>query len=58
MDSATDRGHGCRDGPEVVRFSNKKCAHAATHDCPYLVDSNASLCAPCTHAAANGHPCY
>lgn len=43
--------------PGIISVSNKKCAHAVTHECPYLADSNSSLCTPCAVAAANGHPC-
>ena len=42
---------------DITTFSNKKCAHSLTHDCPFLADSNSSLCAPCAVAVANGQPC-
>ncbi|KAK5988969.1 hypothetical protein PT974_10467 [Cladobotryum mycophilum] len=41
----------------ITSFSNKKCAHSLTHDCPYLADSNSSLCTACSIAVANGQPC-
>lgn len=43
--------------PGILSFSNKKCAHAVTHDCPFLTDSNCSLCSACAYAVANGQPC-
>lgn len=41
----------------LLYLSNKKCAHAVTHQCPYLADSNSTLCTPCAVAAASGQPC-
>lgn len=43
--------------PGILSLSNKKCAHAVTHDCPYLADSNCSLCTACAYAVANGQTC-
>ncbi|KAH0495815.1 hypothetical protein TgHK011_009345 [Trichoderma gracile] len=43
--------------PGMISFSNKKCAHAVTHDCPFLVDSNSTLCTACAYAVAHGQPC-
>lgn len=37
--------------------SNQKCAHALTHDCPHLADSNGTLCTACATAQASGQPC-
>ncbi|KAF4503854.1 hypothetical protein G6O67_008793 [Ophiocordyceps sinensis] len=46
------------DGDTGIRsVSNKKCAHSATHECPYLADSNSTLCNPCAVNAAKGQPC-
>ncbi|RCI16590.1 hypothetical protein L249_2953 [Ophiocordyceps polyrhachis-furcata BCC 54312] len=42
---------------DIIFLANKRCAHAATHQCPYLTDSNSSLCRPCAQAAANNQPC-
>lgn len=41
----------------LVTFSNKLCAHATTHQCPFLTDSSTSLCPRCATAVANGMPC-
>lgn len=41
----------------ITKLSNKKCAHALTHECPFLADSNSSLCTPCALAAENGQSC-
>lgn len=43
--------------PGILSLSNKKCAHAVTHGCPFLADSNGSLCTACAYAVANGQPC-
>ncbi|KAM4055227.1 hypothetical protein HRG_006027 [Hirsutella rhossiliensis] len=50
--------HGHLDGSAgIISVSNKKCAHSATHECPYLADSNSTLCNPCAVNAAKGQPC-
>lgn len=41
----------------TTSLSNKSCAHASIHGCPFLVDSNSRLCAQCAIAGANGQPC-
>ncbi|KYK56954.1 hypothetical protein DCS_03960 [Drechmeria coniospora] len=45
------------DASGIRSAANKKCAHATTHQCPYLTDSNSTLCAPCSEAVAKGQPC-
>ncbi|KAL7908526.1 hypothetical protein GGI35DRAFT_451419 [Trichoderma velutinum] len=41
----------------TTSLSNKSCAHASIHGCPFLVDSNSRLCAQCAIAVANGQHC-
>lgn len=41
----------------IISVSNKKCAHYTNHECPYLADSNSTLCSPCAVNAAKGQPC-
>lgn len=43
--------------PGTVTMSNQTCAHATTHNCTSLADSNSDLCTACAIATSRGEPC-
>jgi hypothetical protein len=55
LEDRYDQLCSCMDGKMLL--SNKSCAHASIHGCPFLIDSNSRLCAWCAMAVANGNPC-